>query len=91
VAPARADGLGAAFSATIAAGAIASAVALAIVVASAGVLAGLCAAAGAALAAGAMALAARRLTGGRTGDTLGAAVLVTEIVVYSVLAAYWLA
>ena len=54
----------------------------------AGILAGLSAAAGALVAATATALLARGLIGGRTGDTLGAAVLVTEVVVYSVLAAY---
>ncbi len=46
---------------------------------------------GAAIAAAATTFAARRLVGGRTGDTLGAAVLVTEVVVVSLLAAYWLA
>jgi adenosylcobinamide-GDP ribazoletransferase len=88
VAPARADGLGASFSAQRPAFAIGSVVAVAIALAASGVLAGLCAAAGAAIAAAAMALLARRAVGGRTGDTLGAAVLVTELVVYSVLAAY---
>jgi adenosylcobinamide-GDP ribazoletransferase len=91
VTPARDDGLGAAFSATGQALAIAAVVALALTLACAGIEAGFVAAAGAAVAAAAVALAARRLIGGRTGDTLGAAVLVTEVVVYSVLAAYWLA
>jgi adenosylcobinamide-GDP ribazoletransferase len=89
VAPARADGLGAAFSATLPALAIGSAAAVAITIAAAGLGAGLAALAGAAVAAAAMALLARRCVGGRTGDTLGAAVLVTEVVVVSVLAAYW--
>ncbi len=88
VAPAREDGLGAAWSAELPSLAIASAAALAIALAAAGIVAGLAAVAGAAIAAGAMALLARRLVGGRTGDTLGAAVLVAEVVVYSVLAAY---
>jgi adenosylcobinamide-GDP ribazoletransferase len=88
VAPAREDGLGAAFCADRLAFAIGSAVAVVIALVAAGVLAGLSAAAGAALAAAAMALLARRFTGGRTGDTLGAAVLVCELVAYSVLAAY---
>ena len=91
VAPARADGLGAAFTATTPALAIGSVTAVAVTIVAAGVLAALAALAAAALAAAAAALAARRLVGGRTGDTLGAAVLVTEVVVLSVLAAYWLA
>lgn len=88
VAPARADGLGVAFSAGTPALAIGSVIAVAITLAAAGVVAGLSAIAGAALAAAAMGLAARRMVGGRTGDTLGAAVLVTEVAVLSVLAAY---
>jgi adenosylcobinamide-GDP ribazoletransferase len=88
VAPARDDGLGAAFSASTAALAIGSAAAVVIAIAAAGVIAGLSALAGAAVAAATTALAARRLVGGRTGDTLGAAVLLTEVVVLSVLAAY---
>ena len=91
VAPARADGLGAAFSATRPALALGSVAAIVIALAAAGIAAGLAALAGAAIAAAATAAAARRLVGGRTGDTLGAAVLVTELVVVSVLAAYWLA
>ena len=91
VAPARADGLGATFAATTPSLAIGSATAVAITLAAAGIGAGLSALAGAALAAAATAGAARRLVGGRTGDTLGAAVLVTEVVVVSTLAAYWLA
>ncbi len=62
--------------------------AVAITLVAGGIGAGLSALAGAAIAAAATALLARRLVGGRTGDTLGAAVLVTEVVVYSVLAAY---
>jgi adenosylcobinamide-GDP ribazoletransferase len=88
VAPAREKGLGAAFSAATPAFALGSVVAVAITLVAAGFLAGLTAIAGAAIAAAAMALLARRAVGGRTGDTLGAAVLVTELVVYSVLAAY---
>jgi adenosylcobinamide-GDP ribazoletransferase len=91
VAPARADGLGTAFSASRPALVLGSAGAIAIALVAAGVVAGLAAVAGAAIAAAAMAFAARRLVGGRTGDTRGAAVLVTEVVVVSVLAAYWLA
>lgn len=88
VAPARADGLGASFSADRLAFAVGSVLALALALVASGILPGLCAVAGAAIAAAACALLARRFTGGRTGDTLGAAVLVTELVVYSVLAAY---
>lgn len=89
VAPARAGGLGAAFSATRPALALGSLIAVAITIAAAGFGAGLTALAAAALAAGGMALAARHLVGGRTGDTLGAAVLVCEVVVYSVLAGWF--
>ena len=91
IAPARTDGLGAAFGATHLGLVLGSAAAVAIALAAAGIVAGLAAIAGAAIAAAATTLAARRLVGGRTGDTLGAAVLVTEVVVVSVLAAYWLA
>lgn len=88
VAPARADGLGATFAADRVGFAIGSVVALAIALVAGGILAGLCAVAAAALAAAAIALLADRSIGGRTGDTLGAAVLVSELAVYSVLAAY---
>lgn len=54
-----------------------------------GVAAGLAAVTGAAIASGAVAWTARQAFGGRTGDTLGAAALVAEVVVYSVLSAYW--
>jgi adenosylcobinamide-GDP ribazoletransferase len=91
VAPARPDGLGAAYGATRLALALGSAAAFAIAIVATGIVPGLAAIAGAAIAAAATAFAARRLVGGRTGDTLGAAVLVTEVVVVSVLAAYWLA
>jgi adenosylcobinamide-GDP ribazoletransferase len=89
LAPARAGGLGAAYGADRPGFAIGSVVAIAIAIVASGILAGLAALAGAALAAAATARGARRLVGGRTGDTLGAAVLVTELIVYSVLAAYW--
>jgi adenosylcobinamide-GDP ribazoletransferase len=91
VAPARADGLGVAFGATRPALALGSVAAIAIALVAAGIVPGLAAIAGAVIAAAATAFAARALVGGRTGDTLGAAVLVTEVVVVSVLAAYWLA
>lgn len=88
VGPARDDGLGASFSAQRVTFAIGSAIAVAIAIVAAGIVAGLVAIAGAAIAAAATAMLARTATGGRTGDTLGAAVLVTELAVYSVLAAY---
>lgn len=88
VPPAREDGLGASFSADRLGFAIGSVIALVIALVATGILPGLCAVAGAAVAAAAAGLLARRGAGGRTGDTLGAAVLVTELVVYSVLAAY---
>ncbi len=88
VAPAREDGLGASFCADRTTFAIGSVAAVAVALAAAGPGAGACAIVGAAIAAAAIALLARRLVGGRTGDTLGAAVLVTELVVYSVLSAY---
>ena len=91
VAPARDDGLGAAYAAAIPVFAIGSGVTVAIVIAAGGIAAGLAAVAAAVIAGAAIGILARRLVGGRTGDTLGAAVLVTELVVYSALAAYWLA
>lgn len=89
LAPARRDGLGTAFSAGPVEFAIGSVAALAIAVALCGVAAGLIAAAGAVVACGAVTWVAHAAFGGRTGDTLGAAVLVAEVVVYSVLSAYW--
>ncbi|HVF80261.1 MAG TPA: adenosylcobinamide-GDP ribazoletransferase [Solirubrobacteraceae bacterium] len=88
VAPARADGLGASFCADRLALVIGSVLATVIALVASGIGAGLSAVAGAVIAAAAIALLARRCIGGRTGDTLGAAVLVTELTVYSVLAAY---
>jgi len=89
VAPARPDGLGRSFTAgpfELAAGSV---VAVAVAVALCGVEAGLAACLGAALASGAVAALSRSAFGGRTGDTLGASVLVAEAVVYSVLSGYW--
>lgn len=91
VGPARQDGLGASFSAQPVTFAIGSAIAVAVALVAAGALAGLVAIASAAIAAAATALLARAATGGRTGDTLGAAVLLTELAVYSALAAYLVA
>jgi adenosylcobinamide-GDP ribazoletransferase len=89
LAAARADGLGAGYSAGPIAVLIGSGGAGVIALATCGIAPAAAALAGAALAAVAVAAAAQRTIGGRTGDTLGASVLVTEIVVYSVLAAYW--
>jgi adenosylcobinamide-GDP ribazoletransferase len=85
--PARADGLGAAFAVDAPRLAVASAVALAVAMAPWGIGAGL----GAALAAGCvavgMAAIARTTLGGRTGDTLGATVALSELAVLLVLLA----
>lgn len=89
VAPARADGLGASFSAGPVALAAGSACAVAIALAACGPGAGALALAGAAAAAVAVAIVVKRVITGRTGDTLGASVLVAELAVYSVLAAHW--
>lgn len=90
VPPARADGLGAGWSIELPGLAIGTVAALAIALATVGFVPALSAFGAAIVASGAVALLARRAIGGRTGDTLGAAVLVSEVVVYSVLAAYWL-
>ena len=91
VAPARQDGLGASFSAGPVAIAAGSACACAIALAASGTGAGATALAGAAVTTAVVALVAKRWITGRTGDTLGASVLMTELVVYSMLAAYWTA
>lgn len=91
LAPARTDGLGASFSAGPVALAAGSACALAIALAACGPGAGALALAGAALATTAMAIMAKLWIGGRSGDTLGASVLMTELVVYSILASSWTA
>lgn len=87
--PARDDGLGASFSATTATLALASIGAVAVTLAACGPAAGGAALIAAALAAAAAMLVARAGVGGRTGDTLGASVLLTEVAVYAVLAAVW--
>jgi adenosylcobinamide-GDP ribazoletransferase len=84
VAPARPDGLGAAFVPGVAAVAVATAVAVAVAVALADGP-GTAAIAAAAVVALAVSLWARRSLGGRTGDTLGATVALAEVAVCLVL------
>jgi len=91
LAAAREGGLGASFGASSAAVLTGSGIATVIALAACGIAPAAAALAGAALAAAAVAAIAAWSVGGRTGDTLGASVLVTEVVVYSVLAAYWAA
>jgi adenosylcobinamide-GDP ribazoletransferase len=89
LAAAREDGLGASFGAgrvAILAGSGSSAV---IALAVCGIGPAAAAMAAAAVATAAVAAVTQWSVGGRTGDTLGASVLVTEVVVYSTLAAYW--
>jgi adenosylcobinamide-GDP ribazoletransferase len=104
VPPARTDGLGAAFEVRGAALAVASASAVALAAAAAllaqagaeggasadGQALALGAATAAALAVGLLSAgAARRVVGGRTGDTIGATVAVVEVVVALVLLGFW--
>ena len=86
--PARRDGLGAAFGVTTASVIVASIAALAIVVLVDGPLRGLTGAAAGVLVALAISAWARRTLGGRTGDTLGATVAVTEVAVCLTLLAF---
>jgi adenosylcobinamide-GDP ribazoletransferase len=83
-APARPDGLGAAFDVAAVALAIATLTAAGAAIGLEGID-GLAALAAAAVVAGLMTLWARRALGGRTGDTLGATVAVGEVVVVVVL------
>jgi adenosylcobinamide-GDP ribazoletransferase len=89
LAAARQGGLGASFSAPPVAVAVATGSAAVIALVICGIAPAAAALAAAALAAAAVAAVAQLTLGGRTGDTLGASVLVTEVVVYSVLGAYW--
>jgi adenosylcobinamide-GDP ribazoletransferase len=91
LAAAREGGLGASFGASSVAVLVGSGIAAVIALAACGIAPAAAALAGAALAAAAVAAIAAWSIGGRTGDTLGASVLVTEVVVYSVLAATWAA
>lgn len=87
--PARRDGLGAGFTVPAPALAVGVATAAAAALLAAGPLRGLLAIAAAALAALASAGVARWAIGGRSGDTLGATVVLTELVVCLALAAAW--
>jgi adenosylcobinamide-GDP ribazoletransferase len=87
---ARPDGLGAAFSPAPAPVAIASVLAVVIAALASGPGPSLAALAAAALCAALSALWARRFLGGRTGDTLGATIALTEVVACLPLLAIWL-
>jgi adenosylcobinamide-GDP ribazoletransferase len=87
--PARLDGLGAGFSTTTLQLVIASVFALLVAGTGAGVLAGAWASATALIVAIGVAVAARHLIGGRTGDTLGAAVSLGEVGACIALLAVW--
>jgi len=88
-APARRDGLGAGLRVTTASGVPAVGVAAAIAIVAAGPLRGVLALGVGATAAGLTAGLARRAVGGRTGDTLGTAVAVAELMVCLALLASW--
>lgn len=83
--PARADGLGASFAVGGVAMALATAAAAALALAGAGFRGGGAALVTAAAVAALVTWWSRRLLGGRTGDTLGAAVTLTEVAVVVVL------
>jgi adenosylcobinamide-GDP ribazoletransferase len=87
--PARPEGLGAHFHPRGAALAVATVAAAAVAAATSGVVAGAVALAAGAAVAAASALFARRTLGGRTGDTIGAAVALAEVAVCVVMAAAW--
>jgi len=87
--PARRDGLGAAFHAGPAARAVAAIAAIFVAVLLCGPGPGLAASAAGLAAAAAITLYARRLLGGRTGDTLGATVALAELSVVLTLLAIW--
>jgi adenosylcobinamide-GDP ribazoletransferase len=87
--PARADGLGAAFQPRPAGLAAASALAVAIAELACGPLAGLAAIGAVLLTTALSAVWARQALGGRTGDTLGATIALTEVAVCVALVAVW--
>jgi adenosylcobinamide-GDP ribazoletransferase len=87
--PARSDGLGAALDVSRSALAVATVASVALSLAICGVIPGAIVIVMALLVAALSALLARRTLGGRTGDTLGAAVAVTEAVACAVLLAAW--
>jgi adenosylcobinamide-GDP ribazoletransferase len=86
---ARSDGLGAPFVPAPAALAIATGLAILIAGLSCGLLPGLAAIGAALLTAALSAAWARQALGGRTGDTLGATVAITEVAVCVALLAVW--
>lgn len=79
--PARRDGLGHGFEVSAGGLAIATAIALAIAVLVGGIGPGLASLAAAAIVAALVTAAARRGLGGRTGDTLGATIVLSEVVI----------
>ncbi len=87
--PARGDGLGAGFSVNLVALAVSTVVTAAIVLAVAGVPGGAVSLGAGVIAAALVTLFVRRAFGGRTGDTLGAGAVITELVVCLALAAWW--
>jgi len=88
-APARGDGLGAGFAFARPALAAASALAIAAALIACGPDGGALALGAAAATAALLTVYARRLLGGRTGDTLGATVALAEVTVCVVLAGWW--
>jgi adenosylcobinamide-GDP ribazoletransferase len=87
--PARADGLGAGFTVGRVALGVAGAVAAGVALAVCGLGPGLAALAAAVAVAALSIVHVRATLGGRTGDTLGATVAVTEVIVCTVLLAVW--
>jgi adenosylcobinamide-GDP ribazoletransferase len=85
--PARADGLGVAFSAGTAGTAMGSVLAAAVALIAGGPVRGALAVGSAALVAAAISAYARRALGGRTGDTLGTAVALAELLAVIALSA----
>jgi adenosylcobinamide-GDP ribazoletransferase len=86
---ARPDGLGAPFAPPPLQLAVATVLAVAAATLSCGALPGLAALGAAVLVAGLSATAARQAIGGRSGDTLGATIAVTEVAVSLALLAVW--
>ncbi|MDX6566075.1 MAG: adenosylcobinamide-GDP ribazoletransferase [Gaiellales bacterium] len=86
---ARLDGLGAGFNPTRSSIVLASVLAMVIVLVACGLTAGGLVVVAALVAALASVGFARKVVGGRTGDTLGATVAVTELCVCLTLLAYW--
>jgi adenosylcobinamide-GDP ribazoletransferase len=87
--PARSDGLGAAMHVSRAALLAATILSVSLALAVCGPIPGAGALGAAALSAALSVLFARRTLGGRTGDTLGATIAVTEVIVCAALLALW--